>query len=640
MLERLLGLEHKLTAGEITIANKDAHDPYASYGADVPRSIPGSKQYWKSFGLDLVAMTKQLGIPNFFLTLSPNDNWPHIQSTIRKKWGASADPSEFHDLSIEPDNKLSVGPHPLESVLGAEKRFSAMLEMILNKNGGPLGIIKDYVIKTEYQKRGGIHWHILFWTEPGTSPANVVMAEMPRHSDTSNVEAQYARRMVQKYQMHRECFASRCFKGYGGKTLSKCKYGFPFKVPQLVKELDEDCVRFLYKRRCKEDSLVVPFNLKILLFWGASMNLQRVTKHGFEMYLAKYISKPESSFDVKLSENPSGPERYLRTRIIGACEAIDIQLGFNQYHMSRNSLFLITEINPTQKFLKTQVELNALPSDSEDVYLQTKFETYLERNKALYEITYPMYFQWWRKSTYSEQCKAEKEESKGNSAPSVGYKGIDEFIELKESIQDGSTVVTLFKERLENLTDVIKHESNLQRTALSIIKSQYQHVGIVKCFTKYLLALGYDETIHSDNNNNGKSFVILNNAGLLESSLIDKANKPHWLHAKLLEWYGDDVNITGSPLYKMLETYPAGTMLKDGAGSFWIRRARASVTRHRFITVDDQENYYMQKYLLTTPVTPNDDISTHPPLSWIQVAMNANLVDQHHDVRVNLLDAV
>ena len=31
------------------------------------------------------------------------------------------------------------------------------------------------------------------------------------------------------------------------------------------------------------------------------MNLQRVAKPGFEMYLAKYISKPESSFDVKLS---------------------------------------------------------------------------------------------------------------------------------------------------------------------------------------------------------------------------------------------------------------------------------------------------------------------------------------------------
>ena len=126
-------LESKLTAGELLNTNRDKHDPYAAYGTDVPRSIPGSKQYWKSFGMDLVAMTEQRGIPDFFLTLSPNDNWPHIQTTIRKGWGASADPSEFNDLSIEPIDKMSVGPHPLHSVLGAQKRFSAMLEIILNK---------------------------------------------------------------------------------------------------------------------------------------------------------------------------------------------------------------------------------------------------------------------------------------------------------------------------------------------------------------------------------------------------------------------------------------------------------------------------------------------------------------------------
>ena len=127
--------------------------------------------------------------------------------------------------------------------------------------------MQDYVVKTEYQKWGGIHWHILFWVEPGTAPENEVMTEMPRYSDTSNVEAQYARCMVQKFQVHHECFTSRCFKGYGGKVLTKCKYGFPFKVPQLTEELDEDGVRFIYKCRCKEDCLVVPYNLDILLFW-------------------------------------------------------------------------------------------------------------------------------------------------------------------------------------------------------------------------------------------------------------------------------------------------------------------------------------------------------------------------------------
>ena len=267
------------------------------------------------------------------------------------------------------------------------------------------------------------------------------MAEMPRHSDTSNIEAQYARR----------CYPTRCFKGYGGKTLTKCKYGFPFKVPQLVEELDEDCVRYIYKRRCKEDCLIVPYNLDILLFWGASTNIQRVAKHGFEMYLAKYISKPESSFDVKLSENPSDPERYLRTRVIGACEAIDIQLGFNQYHMSRNTIFLTTEVKPTQKFLKTQSELIG-------VYLKTKFEIYLQRNVTLHNITYPMYFQWWCKSINTEQCKAEK--STGREI-TVGYKGVDEFLELKKSIQDKKGIETVFKEKL---TYTLRNQENLKKS--------------------------------------------------------------------------------------------------------------------------------------------------------------------------------
>ena len=225
-----------------------------------------------------------------------------------------------------------------------------------------------------------------FWIEPGT-----VAVEMPRYSDNNNVEARYARRMVQKYQMHCECYPSQCFKRYGGKLLPKCKYSFPFKIPQHQEELDKDCVHILYKYRCKEDCLVVPYNLEILLFWGASMNLQRVTKHGFEMYLAKYISKPESSFDVKLSKNPSDPERYLCTRIIGACEALDIQLGFNQYHMNRNAVFLVTELQPTHRFLKMQAQLKALELESENIYLQSKFEIYLERNANLHGITYPAY---------------------------------------------------------------------------------------------------------------------------------------------------------------------------------------------------------------------------------------------------------
>ena len=57
-------LQESLHAGEVK-----GQDPYAIYGTQVPRVIPGSKQYWKSFGLDLVAFVAQRGLPDFFVTL-------------------------------------------------------------------------------------------------------------------------------------------------------------------------------------------------------------------------------------------------------------------------------------------------------------------------------------------------------------------------------------------------------------------------------------------------------------------------------------------------------------------------------------------------------------------------------------------
>ena len=44
-------LEQSLTAGKVIEADRTADsDKYASHGTDVPRIIPGTKQYWKSFG--------------------------------------------------------------------------------------------------------------------------------------------------------------------------------------------------------------------------------------------------------------------------------------------------------------------------------------------------------------------------------------------------------------------------------------------------------------------------------------------------------------------------------------------------------------------------------------------------------------
>ena len=68
---------HNLTES-LNASNVKGADPYAVYGTgtDIPRIIPGSKQFWKPFGLDLVSFVEQRGLPQFFLTLTAHDLWP------------------------------------------------------------------------------------------------------------------------------------------------------------------------------------------------------------------------------------------------------------------------------------------------------------------------------------------------------------------------------------------------------------------------------------------------------------------------------------------------------------------------------------------------------------------------------------
>ena len=136
-----------------------------------------------------------------------------------------------------------------------------------------------------------------------------------------------------------------------------------------------------------------------------------------------------------------------------------------------------------------------------------------------------------------------------------------------------------------------------------------------------------------------EALANLKDSGLFNSS-TNRPEKLHWLYTKLLQTYSND-EIQSSATYVMLERYPPGSMLVDGNGTYWVRKATGAVTRHRFVTIDDQETYHEQKYLLTVPLTATDSIVNEPPppSSWVKAAMEANLVDEQHDARATLMDA-
>ena len=318
-------------------------------------------------------------------------------------------------------------------MIASEKRFMWVMDILRSENG-PLGTVEDYVWKKEYQKRGAVHWHMLLWVKPGTVPNHAIMAELPRGSDTNDKTSAYLRKLVMQMMQHKVCVPSRCLKGSRGKPLASCKYGFPFHIPQNCEMLDEDCVRYIYVRRLEEDRLVVPYNPELMILWGAAHNVQRVSRHGFEMYLAKYISKPEPSTNIHLPENASEPERYLRTRVIGAVECLEVLMGFHQHHMTRQVTFLHTELQPKQRMLKHKAELETLGDEAEDIYVQTKLESYLNRPVQLATLTYPEFFQWWQAATSSQQKKAVKaaEEDEEFSIRTRGSDDFGDFLTAKQ----------------------------------------------------------------------------------------------------------------------------------------------------------------------------------------------------------------
>ena len=53
------------------------------------------------------------------------------------------------------------------------------------------------------------------------------------------------------------------------------------------------------------------------------------------------------SLSIQLPENASAL-RYLCTCVIGSVEALEILMGFHQYQMTRQVVFLQTELVPTQ----------------------------------------------------------------------------------------------------------------------------------------------------------------------------------------------------------------------------------------------------------------------------------------------------
>ena len=206
---------------------------------------------------------------------------------------------------------------------------------VINNPSGELGKVERHWYRREYQKRGAVHIHGVVWIEEGTKRPNVVKAEMPRTTSKNEADIEFVeklRQLVKDLQTH-DHYPERCFIR-GNEALPHCKYNFPAPLVNEARK-DDSGLRVLYKRRKEEDRFIVPYCWSLLLIFRSCCNIQEVNGEYWKIYLAKYISKPESSVKLPIfggqtfSKNATWNEKYLKMRIMGAVEIADISLQFH-----------------------------------------------------------------------------------------------------------------------------------------------------------------------------------------------------------------------------------------------------------------------------------------------------------------------
>nr|XP_055041698.1 LOW QUALITY PROTEIN: uncharacterized protein LOC129429201 [Misgurnus anguillicaudatus] len=152
----------KVTADMLT--NSDNLQKILKYdeGYKFLRPVRGTPPYWMSTQKDLFALIRQLGIPTFFASFSSADlRWPEMMNAIIKQEGKQINVDKL-DWS---EKCAFLRRNPVTAARMFDHRWHCFLKHVIMSPAEPIGKIKDYFYRVEFQQRGSPHVHCLFWVE-------------------------------------------------------------------------------------------------------------------------------------------------------------------------------------------------------------------------------------------------------------------------------------------------------------------------------------------------------------------------------------------------------------------------------------------------------------------------------------------
>ncbi|XP_078794680.1 uncharacterized protein LOC144988284 [Oryzias latipes] len=187
------------------------------------KPIRGTPAFWQAAQKDLMACVRQLGIPTWFCSFSSADmRWKNLLSCILKHEGRTETVEQLEWA----DRCELLRRNPVTAARMFDFRWHCFLKEVLMSPACPIGKIKDFFYRVEFQQRGSPHLHCLFWIEDApvidrNTDAEViafidryVTCELPSNIDLLEI--------VTSVQKHSETHAKTC-----KKKGTVCRFNFP-----------------------------------------------------------------------------------------------------------------------------------------------------------------------------------------------------------------------------------------------------------------------------------------------------------------------------------------------------------------------------------------------------------------------------
>ena len=380
------------------------------------RQLRNSPPYLEARKKDIFAMIRQLSLPTWFISLSAADTrWTDLLKMLAKlNNDEELTNTDIENMTWQEKTKL-VQKDPVTCSRYFDHRVNEFLSTVLKSNCEPIGKVKDYFYRVEFQQRGSPHIHMLVWVENAPTLETNSEDEIVQFVDqylTCSAEKNETLELV-KLQTHKH--SRTCRKK--GKPI--CRFGFslpPLPRTMLLYPLEEEVEKYKKKSaglqkdmnefqdnvemtfddflnkiarmdfedyiKCIRSSLRAPkvflkrkpqemrinlFNENMLLAWKANLDIQIVLEpYGCATYIVGYISKSQrgmsSQLDAAAKEARKGNlDLKKQVRHIGnvfsncvevsAQEAVYLSLQIPLTKSTRDVVFVNTSTSEERVFL-------------------------------------------------------------------------------------------------------------------------------------------------------------------------------------------------------------------------------------------------------------------------------------------------